>query len=123
MAEKVLSLSTTEFDRPVILIDGAEFQMRAPEELTVAMQRALEKAAETREQSSLEEDDESLSKQVRGVMVSIPDEVLAKLSLMQKVQILRVFTDRLALAFKGPATSPTPASSASPAVSDSSAAH
>lgn len=115
MAEKVLTLSTTEFNRPVISIDGADYQMRAPEELTVAMQKRLE-AAQT-------EDDASLVEQVKIVMADpIPDETLDKLGLVQLGAILRVFTQRL---YPTPAagSSPTPASSPSPAASASSAAH
>lgn len=117
MAEKVLSLSTTEFDRPIITIDGAEYKMRAPEELTVAMQKRLEKAAEG--------DDAELANQVRIIMADeIPAETLDKLGLVQLGAILRVFTQRLYQPTPAAAgTSPTPESSPSPAVSGSSAAH
>ena len=114
MAEKVLTLSTTEFDRPTIEIDGTAYQMRAPEELTVTMQKRLE-AAST-------EDDTSLVEQVRVVMADeIPAETLDKLGLVQLGAILRVFTQRL---YPKPAdgSSPIPASSPSPAASGSSAA-
>lgn len=118
MAEKVLSLSTTEFNRPIITIDGTEYKMRAPEELTVAMQKRLEEASSS-------EDETALIGQVRVVMADpIPDEVFEKLGIVQLGAILRVFTERLYRS-SGRETekSPTPESSPSPAVSDSSAAH
>src|SRR5690606_27340038 len=114
MAEKVLTLSTTEFDRPIITIDGTDYQLRAPEELTIPMQKRLEAAAS--------EDDASLVEQVKIVMADpIPDETLDKLGLVQLGAILRVFTQRL---YPKPAdgSSPIPASSPSPAASGSSAA-
>lgn len=114
MAEKVLTLSTTEFDRPIITIDGTDYQLRAPEELTIPMQKRLEAASS--------EDDASLVEQVKIVMADpIPDETLDKLGLVQLGAILRVFTQRL---YPKPAdgSSPIPASSPSPAASGSSAA-
>ena len=125
MAEKILTLSTTEFVRPVVSIDGEEYQMRAPEELTVAMQRDISKTVTQDTESDediFETQDGSLAMKVRVVMVGMPDEVLAKLSPFQKGQILRVFTQRVTDAIGG-LSSPMDSPSPSPGASASTAAH
>ena len=127
MAEQILSLSTTKFERKTVIIDDVPYQLRAPEELTVAMQREILKAAEVPEgeegtaADSLESSDERLSRQANLVLIGVPGEVMAKLSPVQKGQILRVFTQGVTAALSVEET--TKPSSPSRGASASTAAH
>lgn len=118
MAEQILNLSTTEFDRPTVLIDGEAYEMRAPDELTVQMQmhiQATVEAAEGADEKDYEASDATLSEQVSIVMVDLPGEVLGALSPVQKARVLRTFFGLFSEAIKGESadSKPSPAPSAS----------
>ncbi len=106
MADKttVLTLSTTEFDRPKVSIDGRIYEMRSPDEMGVAMMRSMNELAARIKRASDPEippadgqadklDDLALgtSDGVRQVMVDLPDEVLGKLTIRQQSRIILAF--------------------------------
>lgn len=95
MAREVLALSTTEFDRPFLTVDGEHYDMRAPDEVTVAMQMEIKEivdaATASGEVDNPQLNDATLNKQVRVLMVDMPDEVVARLTPVQKLKILRAF--------------------------------
>lgn len=94
MADQILNLSTTEFDRPTVLIDGEPYEMRSPDELTVRMQMQIQatvEASEGKDEKDYEAGDATLSEQVGIVMVDVPDEVLRALSPVQKARVIRTF--------------------------------
>lgn len=113
MADQILNLSTTEFDRPKVVIDGESYEMRSPDELTVKMQLEIQstvEAAEGRDEDDLEAGDETLSRQVGIVMVDLPGEITSALSPVQKAKILRAFFDRLKQAIGGIGSNDSPQS-------------
>lgn len=115
MADNVLTLSTTEFDRPPVEIDGERYEMRSPDELStklltemIAVGKALSAIDKIED---AEESVAALQAQMnRGLavcMVDLPDEVRDRLSLMQQRRIVEVFSDLLSDAKdKSPAPSP-----------------
>lgn len=97
MADRILNLSTTDFDRPTVVIDGEPYEMLATDEITASMRMEMNnavKAMEGDERDPIEADDDVLSRQVKVTMPDLPDEVLAALSYVQKAQILRTFLAR-----------------------------
>ncbi len=93
---KTLDISTTNFDRPVISIDGQKFEMRPPEELThfeFAQQirivnRNLAIVEEGISEEGFIELQELTSEAIHLMLVDVPDEVVAKITpgLFQKIQ-------------------------------------
>lgn len=113
MADQILNLSTTEFDRPKVVIDGEAYEMRSPDELTVKMQleiQATVEAAEGRDENNLEAGDETLCRQVGIVMVDVPGEIVEALSPVQKARVLRAFFDRFKEAIGGIGSDDSPPS-------------
>ena len=96
---KVLSLSTSKFDRPIVEIevDGEthEYEMRAPEELSIAMMKEIKSISQAEKDAKTEDDIEALADlQVRGVktvMVDLPDEVIESLTFGMMGQIVQTF--------------------------------
>lgn len=86
-----LDLSTTDYERPTVRIDGAAYQMRHPEELHLrdygrrasVMNRLLELekglTAETLDET-IDEMDALKQVLVQLLLVDVPDEVIAKLT-------------------------------------------
>lgn len=98
MAEKILTLSTTDFDRPSVTIDGESYQMRAAEELSVPMIRRLtdlsKRISEQKEEVELMA--EAVAESVSVVMVDLPDEVRDKLTIRQQGKIVETFSGLVA---------------------------
>ena len=95
MADNVLNLSTTEFDRPTITIDGDTFEMRAPEELSIKRVRRMSEIAESLKNTDDQDIDgvaAGVSDQLDMVMVDLPDDVKESLTLGQQAKILKAFT-------------------------------
>lgn len=119
MAAKILNLSTTDFDRPTVVIDGEPYEMLASEEITASMRMEMNNAVQAVEgddRDPIEADDEVLSRQVLVTMPDLPGAVLAKLSYVQKAQILKTFLARFrdAIRMNEPDdSSPSPAPNAS----------
>lgn len=118
MAEQILNLSTTEFERPTVIIDEERYEMRSPDELTVRMQMEIQatvEASEGSDESDFEAGDATLSEQVGIVMVDLPDEVVAALSPVQKARILRaffgLFKEAIGAESDGSKASPAPSAS------------
>jgi hypothetical protein len=95
MAETALTLSTTDFDRPTVVIDGEPYQMRAEDELSVAMIRRLTALGEDlrAEGAELEHKAEAIAASVDVVMVDFPAEVRDKLTIRQQSKIIEVFSE------------------------------
>lgn len=95
MADQVLSLSTTEFDRPTVAIDGESYEMRAPEEMSVALLRAMQETLEdldnVDEGSDIEDVASAIGKQLEIVMPDLPGDVKEKLTFGQQKLILETF--------------------------------
>lgn len=94
MADQILNLSTTEFDRPTVLIDETAYEMRSPDELSVELQNKLqniEDELKDRDDAELDEHDENLGRRVMELMVGLPADVVAKLTPTQKMRIIGAF--------------------------------
>lgn len=100
MAKKqALSLSTTEFDRPVVLIDGNEYEMRSPDELSTAMMRELvgvqkqmEHAKDAKDaDAQVDELEAGIRSGVALVMPGLPEEIHAKLTFGHQSKIVNTF--------------------------------
>ena len=103
MSEPLLDLSTLAPDRPIIRIDGTDYQMhvmtdfgavdlyhvRALGNAALAIQRVKEK--DYTEQHA-KDFSENLSQQVQMVLIDLPDEVLEQLTDRMKGNILEVFS-------------------------------
>lgn len=119
MAAKILNLSTTDFDRPTVVIDGEPHEMLASEEITASMRMEMNNAVQAVEgddRDPIEADDEVLSRQVLVTMPDLPGDVLARLSYVQKAQILKTFLARFRDAIRMSElddSSPSPAPNAS----------
>lgn len=95
-----LSLSSTEFDRPVIEIDGESYEMRASDELSAPMMRRMieigkriEGAQEVPDaESRVDAMAESIMQAVDTVMVDLPAEVRDRLTIRQHSRIVETFT-------------------------------
>ena len=110
MAE-ILKLSTTEFDRPTVVIDDVPYEMYAPEELSterMMQQHALRRhyvgftkptddgSFQIKDDLTDEEYEEFLKLSdagVRLVMVDLPDEVLVTLPTGMKTKIIQAYRD------------------------------
>ena len=85
---KTLDISTTDFDRPVISIDGQKYEMRPPEELThfeFAQQiriaeRNLAIINEGVSEEGFVELQELTSEAIHLMLVDVPDAVVAKIT-------------------------------------------
>lgn len=100
MAEPILQLSTTEFDRPIVVIDGERYEMRSPDEMSISMIREMS-ALGVRLRSfqgadGEERDYDDLEAATKGsvdlVMVDLPDDVRDVLTVNQLGSIVRTFT-------------------------------
>lgn len=101
MADAKLDLST-QIDRPTVRIDGEEYEMFSPHEMTLvqihniqSQGRALQSLMgkdqlSDRERKQLVGLSDSL---LDGIMVDIPDEVRARLTDMMKLRIVTAFTN------------------------------
>ena len=93
---KTLDISTANFDRPVISIDGQKFEMRPPEELTHTQfarqigiaNRTLMIIKEGVSEDAFVELQNLTSEALHLMLVDVPDEVIAKITpgLYQKIQ-------------------------------------
>ena len=85
---KTLEISTTDFDRPVISIDGQKYEMRPPEELTFedfALQarlgtRMVEVAEGGIDEDSLTELQGLVAQGIHLLLVDVPDDVVSKVN-------------------------------------------
>lgn len=102
MADSVLDLST-EFERPVVRIDGADYEMRAPEEFSLdqihelgTLGKRLERLMGKDQLKDAERDDlrQIATDMASTVMIDIPRELMVKLSDVAKMKIAQAFTDR-----------------------------
>lgn len=95
MADQVLKLSTTEFDRPTIEIDGDSYEMRAPDELGVEMMISLQELGEkiTENKENIEKMARHVAESVDVVMVALPTDVRDKLTVRQQGRIISTFTN------------------------------
>lgn len=99
MADEVLNLSTTDFDRPVIRIDGEAYHLRARDEIRVPDQQRFRRFGERFEELSerdasdetVQEQADALADAVREVTVDLPDDVIAQLGPYQLNDILQAF--------------------------------
>lgn len=97
----LLNLSTTDFERPVVVIDDVSYEMRAPEEMSRSMRRKLQDtvhrldvaAPETTEAAEAIFD--AIEEAVQICMVDLPDEVLAKLPIVYQERLILSFLDVL----------------------------
>jgi len=96
----LLDLSTL-IDRERIAIDGKAYELRNPDELSLADCGRIMRNGEKIEKLSAggdeaaEDLDAVVSETAKLVMVDVPDAVLAGLSGMQRLQVVEVFTERL----------------------------
>ena len=100
--EAALNLSTTEFDRPHILIDGEPYTMRSREEMSIGLMRDLRKLEQRVKgfqdaedvDAKLEEMDATQRQMVGLIMVDeIPDEVHGAMTFGMYEAILRTFME------------------------------
>lgn len=104
MADHVLSLSTTEFNRPTVLIDDVSYEMRSPDEMSVEMIKLMEALGERMthfqdaERGDRDYDDlaAAAAESVRIVMVDIPEEVVERLPLGMQGKISKAFMQLVA---------------------------
>jgi hypothetical protein len=109
MATKLLDLSTIDPERPVIAIDGKEYDMQLPDDFGLSklaqLQRLQRKAADIvgRVDALSDSDVQGMADALDGfvlmVLPSVPPEVRAKLRDAQKMNIIAAF--RAAAAEKG----------------------
>jgi hypothetical protein len=99
-APAVLSLSTTDFERPLVKIDGKMYEMRNPDELTPPLVRKTMEAeanmelAGNEEASNIERFEATVAgigQLVDTVMVDLPEAVRDKLSTRQQMRIVSTF--------------------------------
>lgn len=95
MAENILELRTL-IERPSIKIDDAAYEIVSPQELSIVDSQRFTLWGEKMKALSAEGDDaglEALINDIAGrIMVSVPIEVAAKLSGVQKMAVVEVFT-------------------------------
>ena len=112
MAEPILNLSTTDFDRPIVVIDDERYEMRSPDELSITMIREMA-ALGSRLQSFQgaegdERDYDDLEAATKGsvdlVMVDLPDEVRDALTIGHLGRIVRTFTQLASRGLEASAT-------------------
>lgn len=99
MAKPILDLSTL-IERPTIRIDGATYQLRNPEELSILDSQWLSDAGKRIEtiagtKGDGEELDAAIAEVVKRAVVDLPPDVFAKLSGSQRMAIVEVFTGLL----------------------------
>jgi hypothetical protein len=99
-APAVLSMSTTDFERPLVEIDGKMYEMRNPDELTPPLVRKTMEAeanmelAGNEEASNIERFEATVAgigQLVDTVMVDLPEAVRDKLSTRQQMRIVSTF--------------------------------
>lgn len=83
---RLLDLSTTDFDRPTVRIDGVDYEMRSSDEMSprqyvrlIAVGRALTDL-DASEEGSLQKCADLLEENVRLLMVDVPDDVVEKMT-------------------------------------------
>ena len=116
MSSRVLDLSTTDFDRPIVRIDGVDYEMRSVDELSVPLIKRLQKLGviAASGDADLETIDGWLNEALDIIMVSLPTNVRDRLSLTHKRRIVGTFSKEVGEKMISPAASP--ASSGSMAV-------
>lgn len=103
-AAPALTLSTTEFVRPLVVIDGESYEMRSPEELTAKM---TEQLMEIEEEIGSEGEDDSpkvrvgrqidaMHKGLSIIMPDLPAEVEEKLTFGMQLKIVQTFSGLMA---------------------------
>jgi hypothetical protein len=111
---RILDLSTTQFDRPIVRIDGVDYEMRSVDEISVPLIKRLQKlGADAEGGADLELVDGWMNEAMDIIMVSLPTNVRDRLSLTHKRRIIESFTREVGEKMNTPAASP--ASSASTA--------
>lgn len=109
MADRLLDLSTTEFNRPKIRIDGEDYEMRPPEEFSSRMAIRQRQIKAKRDEYGAEDDEGTFQirkdltdeeyeeflmlgeENLRIVIVDMPDEVIKRLTLGQIGQIVKTW--------------------------------
>ena len=121
MASKnvVLNLSTTDFERPVAVIDGDEYEMRAPEEMSRALRRELQASIDRIDSSASGDIDtqeganevfDAIESAVKVCMPDLPEDVLGRLPISHQERIITGF---LAMLRGGDPSNPESTSSSS----------
>lgn len=85
---RLLDISTSDFDRPTVKIDGEPYLMRVAEELTfdefarqISIGNRIEVLSDTAsDEESLHELGELMAESVRVLLIDVPEDVIAKLS-------------------------------------------
>lgn len=121
---QLLELSTTDFDRPIVRIDGDDFEMRVPDELTfhqfgqqVALGKRMEEiSGRVDDAELLEEMHHLMEESVRLLLIDVPDDVIEKLNPGLVMKIVDFFNQ---LATAGGAVPSADTSSSSPGANDS----
>lgn len=126
---KMLELSTTDFDRPIVRIDGEDFEMRVPEELTFSQfgrqitigKRVIELAEHGVDESGLLELHELIVEAAQLLLINVPNDVARKITpgLYRRIQ---TFFNELGSADDDEAEASDSASNSPPGASDSMAA-
>jgi hypothetical protein len=97
MAKSPLLDLSTLIERPVIRVDGANYQLKSPEELTLLESQQfttwgaeIEKLA--KDGTAVEELDMLVSVVARATLTDMPGDVFGRLSPSQRMAIVEVFT-------------------------------
>ncbi len=101
MAEPILNLSTTEFDRPIVVIDAERYEMRSPDEMSIKMIREMSAlGVRLRAFQDAEGDEKDFGEleaatmaSVDLVMVDLPIAVRDALTITLLGRIIRTFTE------------------------------
>lgn len=101
MAQEPLLDLVTLIERPTIAIDGKRYELRSPEELSIYDSQWLTVAGRRIEQIAKDGGDEgelepAIDAVVEKVVVDLPAEVFGRLSGIQRMAIVEVFTGLLA---------------------------
>lgn len=95
MAQKndILELSTTDFPRKTVRIDGKNYQMRSINEFRDAELNQLDGLQDRlSESSNLSAQSKAINQAINMVMVKLPIAVCAKLGIGHKIKILDFFS-------------------------------
>lgn len=105
--DRVLDLSTTDFDRPLVRIDGVDYEMRSVDEISVPLIKRLQKlGTDAGNTTNLEAVDGWLNEALDIIMVGLPAGVRDRLSLSHKRRIIESFTREVGERMTSSAASP-----------------
>lgn len=119
-----IQLSTKDWNRPLVEIDGDPYYMIDPLELrrdTMKQMMAVANRLQDIDTNDIDTMADALEESVGVIMIDLPDEVRDKLTLMQQSKIVKVFFDLQADPTQegGTETNESMTSSPSPGASDS----